>query len=310
MSDEFVSMLREKTEEGDLNTILKPCIGGYTKRSVLEYLSIVKKQQQNLRDAYAEELQRLQTEKETIRVQTAAMRERSEQAEGAYRTQTEELQRLQAEYAALEKDMDEAVERIKEDETRLQGHQSELDAERQKTEQARQNVVTCQILLDTANAKVEELEHRLAEQAEEILRIQQAEQLFRESVAQEKAAEMDDRIRELTNNVELLQNEVTIRDRELESRAKRLETLTRQEQSNHRALEELQAEVQERREQNECAESENEELGRQLQEQMEQSLALSRENSRLKAANAILQRKLESEQTKRKLSELMGVELQ
>ena len=292
MSDEFVSMLREKTEEGDLNTILKPCIGGYTKRSVLEYLSIVKKQQQNLRDAYAEELQRLQTEKETIRVQTAAMRERSEQAEGAYRTQTEELQRLQAEYAALEKDMDEAVERIKEDETRLQGHQSELDAERQKTEQARQNVVTCQIMLDTANAKVEELEHRLAEQAEEILRIQQAEQLFRESVAQEKAAEMDDRIRELEN------------------RAKRLETLTRQEQSNHRALEELQAEVQERREQNECAESENEELGRQLQEQMEQSLALSRENSRLKAANAILQRKLESEQTKRKLSELMGVELQ
>ena len=47
-------------------------------------------------------------------------------------------------------------------------------------------------------------------------------------------------------------------------------------------------------ERNEWIESENDELGKRLQEQMEQSIALSRENSHLKAANNILQRKLDT----------------
>ena len=49
-------------------------------------------------------------------------------------------------------------------------------------------------------------------------------------------------------------------------------------------------------EQNEWAESENEGLAEQLRTQMEQSVSLSRENARLKAANAILQRRLDTEQ--------------
>ena len=106
--------------------------------------------------------------------------------------------------------------------------------------------------------------------------------------------------------VELLQNEVTLRDRELENRALRLETLTKQEQSNHAALEELRQRLQAQTEQNEWIECENDELGKRLQEQMEQGIALGRENSHLKAANAILQRKLDGELARRQAVETAG----
>ena len=45
MSDNLVKSLREKTEEADLDTILKTTLGGYTRKSVREYISILRRQQ-------------------------------------------------------------------------------------------------------------------------------------------------------------------------------------------------------------------------------------------------------------------------
>ena len=62
----IVEMLREK-DEADLDGILKTTFGGYSKQSVLEYLSIIHKQQQKAKETFSKNLQTLFDEKEELR---------------------------------------------------------------------------------------------------------------------------------------------------------------------------------------------------------------------------------------------------
>lgn len=315
MSDNILDMLREKSEEGDLNSILKPYIGGYTKKSVQEYLAFVRKQQQSLKETYTAELQRLQDEKSGLQTQAAALKEQVLGMEAEYEAKlearvAEQSAHWQAENAALEKDMDEAVTRIKSDEEKIQRYEADLAAQKQKTEQVKQSAATCRVMLDTANGKITQLTNQVSSQAEEIARLREIEQSLREALAEDKVSQLNAQVQELISDTEQLREEIAIRDRELENRARRLETLTRQEQNHHRALEKLESELQAQREQNEWMDSENGELGRRLQAQMEQSIQTTRENSRLKTANAILQRKWEAAQLKRQLQDLSGADNQ
>ena len=164
------------------------------------------------------------------------------------------------------------------------------------------------IQLDSANATIRRQAQELSDRGRELQELKDTVSSLREVLSEDKTAEWNEQLRTLNGSVELLQKEVALRDRELENRARRLETLTAQEQRNHGALEQLQMLLQKQCEQNEWAESENEELGSRLKEQMEQSIALSRENSRLKAANAILQRKLDTEQLRVRAAELAGAD--
>ena len=63
----IVGMIRDKTEEFDLNSILKSTFGGYTKQSVHEYLAILRKHQQTSQDTFSKNLQNLFEEKENLR---------------------------------------------------------------------------------------------------------------------------------------------------------------------------------------------------------------------------------------------------
>lgn len=297
MSENVVDILREKTGEGDLDSILKSSIGGYTKRSVMEYLAFVKKQQQNLREAYTAEIERIQGEKDELLSEVNALQEREAHAEEAFRVRAEEEKaQLREEYAALEKDMDEALTRIKEDELKLNRSADELAAEQLKTAQVRQEVDTREAQLNTANRTISELEARISAKNQELADQQETARVLRESLAEDISGQLRDQIQTLMQSVEQLQKEIGLRDQELENRTKRIELLTGQERSNHAALEELQSRLTRQMEQNEWAESENEGLAEQLRAQMEQSVSISRENARLKAANAILQRRLDTEQ--------------
>ncbi|WP_313342865.1 hypothetical protein [Sedimentibacter sp.] len=62
-----VEMLRVKTEEQDLDSVLKSIFGGYTKNSVQEYLLLIKKQQQQSQETFSKNLQTLFQEKESLR---------------------------------------------------------------------------------------------------------------------------------------------------------------------------------------------------------------------------------------------------
>ena len=68
MSDNLVKSLREKTEEADLDTILKTTLGGYTRKSVREYISLLRRQQYDMQQSFSQELQLSQTERERLAI--------------------------------------------------------------------------------------------------------------------------------------------------------------------------------------------------------------------------------------------------
>lgn len=294
MSD-YLELLREKTEAGDLNSILKANLGGYTKKSVLEYLSFVKKQQQSLREAYTAELERLKGKKEALQTENAGLQSRLDSAEADFRRASEaEKAQLQAEYAALEKDMDEAVARIKADEERFAQLEREKEAEAQQSQAAQQTASATALLLDSAQARAEELNRSLARKESELEALRETAAQLRSQLAEDKSAPLREQLTEQAHTVSLLKQEIALRDRELENRAARLETLRVQTEHQREAAEAAAQHLQEQAEQNAWLLAENEALGQRLERETAETLSLTRENARLRASNAILQQRLEA----------------
>ena len=294
MSD-YLELLREKTEAGDLNSILKANLGGYTKKSVLEYLSFVKKQQQSLREAYTAELERLKGEKEALQTENAGLQSRLDSAEADFRRASEaEKAQLQAEYAALEKDMDEAVARIKADEERFAQLEREKEVEAQQSQAAQQTASATALLLDSAQARAEEMNRSLARKESELEALRETAAQLRSQLAEDKSAPLREQLTEQAHTVSLLKQEIALRDRELENRAARLETLRVQTEHQREAAEAAAQHLQEQAEQNAWLLAENEALGQRLERETAETLSLTRENARLRASNAILQQRLEA----------------
>ena len=310
MDDQLVGMLRESAEEGDLNGILKPTIGGYSKKSVVEYLGRLKKQQQSLKDAYAEENGRLQKEREQLLTELEAAKAAAAVAEAAFqRRMNAETEKLQEELAELEADMDEALQRIAADDAQAANYEKALAEEHRQKELREQELVTMRIHMETEEAKLRDTERQLADRAEEIAQLQSMVQSLQEELAVDTTGELREQLQSLSGNVSALQGEVELRDRELENRDTRLNSLTVQEQKNHETIETLRQQLQVLSEQNEQMENENDALGRRLQEQMKQGIELCRENARLRTECAILQRRADAEQMRRRAAALTGQEL-
>ena len=146
MSNSIVENLREKTEEVDLDQILKSSMGGYTKKSVRDYLAQVKRHQQNTAEVFRQNLQSVLTEKEELQTELSVLRARAEKAEADYCSLSQTLAvqdgaeevdvaQLQGTITLLEKDMDEAIARIQSDEQELTHCQQQLEQSTQALEQ-------------------------------------------------------------------------------------------------------------------------------------------------------------------------------
>lgn len=314
MGDESLSLLREKTEEADLNTFLKTTVGGYTKKSVLDYLAFIKKQQQDLREAFSSELQRIQGEKEELLRENDSLEadlneamERIQKNEDelgkcreeldGFSARAEEKAELQKENASLEADLNEAMERIRRDERELEQCRAELEKAKANAEQSEKDAGEFRGMLDEANAKNEELNQALAdltaEPATRPLRKRAADLILSPdgTSAEEEAEEAEEMISQLLHCADAMQSELTARMCLLGEHVRSLDGFTRTQLQNSRdRVAALTEELQESMDQNELLESEKEGLTRRVSELIEQNVLLDRENTRLKAANCILQR--------------------
>ena len=282
MNDNLVKMLREKTEEADLDTILKTTFGGYSRKSVRDYNSMMRQQQYDMQQSFSEELQLSQAERDRLTRELADANERATAAEDAL----ECAKPLMEKAAGLEKDMDEAIERIQADAAKLEQQkaelqriQSERDALRAQLEQREAE----------ASALKQELEQRTAEPA---MRKSEAPQA--EPFAENPEPRSGTGVIDLAERPEAMRIQLAMLTRERENTAKQLESVIRQERSLFQALNECRAELENRRDQNQCMEAENKELSRRLSEQVWQNISLNREITHMRTMNESLKRKLET----------------
>ena len=267
VSDNFVKALREKTEESDLDNILKPTFGGYSRKSVREYIAMMRRQQYDMQQSFSEELQLAQTERERLVWELNQANARASAAE----EELEQGKTLLEKAAALEKDMDEAVARI----------QSDAAALEEQREQLQRITEEC----DRLRACLEQSEGG-------ICRPHRGE----ESGTPTESTDTDryDPVSLEMEQQETLQIQIAILTRERENTEKRLEGVIRQEQSLFRALNECRAELENRRDQNRCMEAENKGLSLRLAEQMGQNISLDREITHIRTMNERLKGRLET----------------
>ena len=287
MNDNLVKTLREKTEEADLDTILKTTFGGYSRKSVREYISILRQQQYDLQQSFSEEMQLSQTERDRLVRELAEANERAAAAEEALANATPLIEKA----AGLEKDMDEAVERIQADAVRLEQLRQELEQQQAELLQIRNE--RDDLLVRLENTETAALKPEPAQPAAEPpVQTDALTQTDASGENSEKNGSAD-----LSNPLEqpeAMQVRLAILTRERENTAKRIESFIRQEKSLFQALNECRAELENRRDQNQCMEAENKELGRRLSEQILQNISLNREITHMRTINENLKCKLEA----------------
>ena len=272
MSDNLVKNLREKTEEADLDTILKTTLGGYSRKSVREYISILRRQQHDLQKSFAEERQVYQAERERLTTQLAETDARAEAVEDALSRANPLLERA----ASLEKDMDEAIARIQSDAARLEQLYQELEQQKSEILQFQTERDGLCIQLEQKEAQIQTLKQEL------------------EQRAAQPEPKQDVGIAHVMEQPETTQVQLALLTRERETAEKRIENIIRQEKSLFQSLNECRIELESRRDQNLCMEAENKALSLRLSEQMWQNISLNREITHIRAMNDNLKRKLEA----------------
>lgn len=278
MKDNLVEMLREKTEGANLDTILKTTFGGYSRKSVQEYIAMLRKHQNDMQQSFSEQLELAQTERDRLAGELTDAKARTTAAEAALA----EAKPLMEKTAGLEKDMDEAVERIQADAERLEELRQALEQQKAETESLRAE-------RDGLLARLEKEETQVSSGA--------ADQETKEEPGGEDPGEKNSNgVLDLFERPETMQIQLAILTRERENAARRMENVLRQENSLFQALSECRAELEERRDQNQWMEAENNELSRRLSEQMGQNIALNREITHMRALNESLKRRLEAAQ--------------
>lgn len=92
-----IGMIRDKSEEADLNNVLKNTFGGYTKKSVQEYCSIIRKQQQVSYETFQKNLHTLFEEKEGLKKNNEALVARYNKLAAEYDNLSESLKNIKLE---------------------------------------------------------------------------------------------------------------------------------------------------------------------------------------------------------------------
>ena len=285
MSDNLVKTLREKTEEADLDTILKTTLGGYSRKSVREYISMMRQQQYDLQQSFSEEMQLYQAERDRLLRELDEAGQRAAAAEEVL----ERTRPLMERAAGLEKDMDEAIARIQADAARLEQLYQELEQQKAEVQHIQGQRDELQTQLEQKDAQIQAMQQQLEQCA-----LQPAVQTGTEPCAEGPQLHSDVGAVHLMEQPEAMQVQLAMLNRERETNAKRMESVIRQEKRLFQALNECRTELESRRDQNLCMEAENKALSLRLSEQMWQNISLNREITHMRTMNENLKCKLEA----------------
>ena len=185
-----IELLREKTEEIDLKQYLKSTLGGYTKKSVLGYLTILKKQQQDTAETFHQNLQALFAEKENLKKNNQILQERLTKTENEYKSLHESLLVLDLENKAY------SVQDVIDLKKNISAQESELN---------RIKDVNCDL-----NQKISQLNESIKDLSRELEQSRQETQTQKDLLVSEKLEmkKQCEKIIELTNTLGANRDEI------------------------------------------------------------------------------------------------------
>lgn len=212
---DIIVQLRDKTEETDINQFLKVAFGGYTKKSVMQYLTHLRKQQQVTAENFERNLQLLFEEKEKLIKSKEMLQTRLLKIESDYQNLKETLNANQMP----------GKDYTLSDVLSLKDRISALEEEAKQYENEKKNLMKKHEVLNKSN---EELKIKL-EQAE----LEKEAQMELFNAQKLETRKQRDLVSELTSQLETEKDEINyltqlLSEREYSESAEKVKELTNQ----------------------------------------------------------------------------------
>ena len=314
MENGVVDFLRDRAEE-NLDDVLKSSMGGYTKKSVQDYVIQLRKRQQMASKLFNESMKSVLAEKEELKEELERMKARLGQREAQYLTLTESFQ----EYKQADESAN--VENIMEMKRLLAQQEDEISALKTEKQLLEQKQAQSEHYIEEMKSEMDQnmQEHRLTmdllheEKKKGMNALKQVQELFSQlTITQEeldflKEQTSEGAISKLKENVSGLQNELKTQQEILEQRREELQEKDRQIQAyigqndmkekQMKMLEEKAEKLQRTIElvtvQNQSMEAYQQELTAKLQEVFQDNLKILHAKSELHLENLRLLKKLD-----------------
>lgn len=308
-----VETLRLKTEEIDMDQYLKTKWGGYTKQSVLEYLNVLRKQQQITADTFYRNLQTVYNEKESINKSNEALQYRLSKIESEYKNLSESmiaikfedsnltmqdilvmkstnaameegLKKSNFEKASLENEIkhlnnsiNDLTDKLKQSEYEISAAKEVIITEKQESKELRDKIVNLSIVIED---KMDEIKYLKSLQSEG------------------QVAELTSHINDITNQL-MTQTEVMSNlNSEVSMKEKTIAALTSETELQKQMLNDLSKTVENLQNQNEKLLFTNTTFTKQLQDNYTKTIDLINEKSDITIEKNVAYRKLDEANSK------------
>lgn len=305
-----VELLRNKNEEADFDSMLKTTLGGYNKKSVVEYITNLKKEQQKAVNTFNKTYQSLIDEKEKLTDQISALNEKLRKSDAEYRSLTEaidashddedeknlthKLMTLSAQINVLKQEKNDVEASVKDKDIEVRKLSAVIKEKDKEIEVAGKNLQVTNESLAAAKIEAAEARAQISELANSLDGIRKENKFLENIVSEGAIAKLNEKIENLLSDITKQSELIVNKDREIKSLNEAVATLT----SESAALMSANAQLRQVNEeiiiQNEKLSAANNEILNQLKSAYSEKAELFSQMSDLAVEKALLSRKLDA----------------
>jgi chromosome segregation ATPase len=320
--ESLVGMLRQRTEEEDLKQYLKGTLGGYTKKSVREYLTALHKQQQSAADTFNQNMQALLEEKEELLAENETLQLKLAQSESDYECLTDTLKihdlenteftlndiiTLKNHILALEAESASEKKLREELEKKLELLKGNLDEKEAALEKSRQETRIQMQLLASEKFETKKQREKVAEYSGLAETLQQEIAYLKEIVSEGKIAKLNEQIGELLANGKLHEMLITQLREQAAAKAREITVLAEENSALRQNITALTTSLDSITEQNEKLAFAMSELSEALEAEHRKVISLLNEKAGETVEKLIAQRKLDEARVCLSLGEMADI---
>ena len=293
----IVEALRLKTEESDIKQYLKSTVGGYTKNSVLEYLNILRKQQQSMTDTFSRNQQLLFDEKEKLRKTNENLKTRLRQAQAEYQELSQTIRiheledgelsvsdilALKSKISTIEDELSKSTLEKARLEKQIERHKSAEDDITQKLAQSEQEKLSIKEILKAETSRAKELNTVISKLSGTIEARDEEIKFFNSLLSEGQLAKLTKKVSELTEQLSSQAEVLETYNSESSLKAQTIEALNSEKDTLNSLNSELVQKIDELTRQNMKHAAENKSLTDLLETEYKKAITLIKEKSSIK----------------------------
>jgi Chromosome segregation ATPases len=303
-----VIFLRERTEKENMEHYLKRTLGGYSKKSIMEYMAVFRKQQMAAAETFNQNLQELYEEKKSLLESSEVLKTKAAKAEAELKSLTEaiatyklegeslsvqDIIALKSKNAALEAEIRKACHEKQQLETKIDRLNDTIGEMEAELKTAKQETQIQKELLITEKAETKKQHDLVADLSRKAEGFRDEAQYLKGIITEGETAKLQARIDELMADTAKQAEIIVCRNAQLAEKEKAEQTLREENGALKESVVHLTESVDKIMVQNRKLELYNQELSARLEEANKNTIELINQKSGVTVEKLILRRKLD-----------------